>query len=128
MTGFFKGLFGSKSKSEDTTVRSSQSDSSGSYYLDSDSAKSLGNLDYMRSVKTIRRTFPKVEGDKKEEVEKIKKVSSMSQSEGNGIASPSDSTNSPTPTNSNNPQITTERRKNDTSMDIFRTMAKDIKR
>jgi len=52
----------------------------------------------------------------------------MSQSEGNGIASPSDSTNSPTPTNSNNPQIATERRKNDSSMDIFRNMAKDIKR
>jgi len=125
VTGFFKGLFGSKSKSEDTTVQSSQSDSSGSYYLDSDSAKSLGNLDYMRSVKTIRRTFPKVEGDKKEEVEKIKKVSSMSQSEGNGIAAP---TNSPTPTNSNTPQVATERRKSDTSMDIFRNMAKDIKR
>jgi hypothetical protein len=48
----------------------------GEYFLDDDAAKSMGNTDYMREVKTVRRTFPK--GVNGEEFEQVNRVSSDS--------------------------------------------------
>ena len=45
------GLFGWGSKNEE-------------YFLDSDDAKTLGDIDYMRQVKKVKRTFPKIQGGK----------------------------------------------------------------
>jgi hypothetical protein len=46
----------------------------GEYFLDDDAAKSMGNTDYMREVKTVRRTFPKAADG--EEFEQVNRISS----------------------------------------------------
>jgi hypothetical protein len=48
----------------------------GEYFLDDDAAKSMGNTDYMREVKTVRHTFPKTSNG--EEFEQVNRVSSDS--------------------------------------------------
>lgn len=48
----------------------------GSFFLEDDVAKSMGNTDYMREVKTVRRTFPKMAGG--EEFEQVNRISSDS--------------------------------------------------
>jgi len=81
MTGFVKRLFGSKPKDVSVTSPEKKSQSSSSsYFLDEDSAKSLGDVDYMRTAKTVKHTFPKTAGSPKE-TEQIKLVSSMSAAE-----------------------------------------------
>jgi hypothetical protein len=48
----------------------------GEFFLDDDAAKSMGNTDYMREVKTVRRTFPK--GPGAEEFEQVNRISAES--------------------------------------------------
>jgi hypothetical protein len=48
----------------------------GEFFLDDDAAKSMGNTDYMREVKTVRRTFPK--GPDAEEFEQVNRISAES--------------------------------------------------
>jgi hypothetical protein len=48
----------------------------GEYFLDDDAAKSMGNTDYMREVKTVRRTFPKMANG--EEFEQVNRISAES--------------------------------------------------
>ena len=55
------GLFGKKDKKDD----SDNSDNKESaYFLDQDSAKTFGDIDYMRTPKAVRKTFPTVNGVK----------------------------------------------------------------
>lgn len=51
MAGFFSNLFGRKNNDDDQPKEA--------FFLESDEAKSMGNLDYMRTPNVIRRTFPK---------------------------------------------------------------------
>jgi hypothetical protein len=51
MAGFFSNLFGRKNNDTDQPKEA--------FFLESDEAKSLGDLDYMRTPNVIRRTFPK---------------------------------------------------------------------
>jgi hypothetical protein len=62
MAGFF-GLFGGKKENTEK----------GSFFLDGDESKSLGNIEYMRTPNTVRRTFAKKAGETghKEYVQKI---------------------------------------------------------
>lgn len=134
MTGFVKRLFGSKRADSDATAqRVKPQSTSGAYFLDEDSAKSLGNLDYMRTAQTIRRTFPKTAGSP-EEKEVIKRVSAMdsvqlSKYEAEAAAQRGTPANQPnvqtSPTTSGE---AAERRRLDSSMDLFRNMAKDIRK
>jgi len=81
----------------------------------------------------IRRTFPKTAGNP-EEREYIVRVSSMGLERGNKLSSmstPSTNGLGPTPAQEPlKPQVdqTAERRKSDTSMDMFRNMARDIRK
>jgi hypothetical protein len=124
MAGFF-GLFGSKSKYLDEVTeqdRNQPTQKGEAYFLNADEAKSFGNIEFMRKSNTIRRTFPKIG-------ESIKEISSMQKnsSNGNGIAPTSASSNGTKPaTPANQPQI--ERRSSDSSMDMFRQMAREIKK
>jgi hypothetical protein len=52
------GLFGKKDKKD----KSENTESS--FFLDQDSAKTLGDIDYMRTPKAVRRTFPTITGVK----------------------------------------------------------------
>ena len=64
MAGFF-GLFGKKTKYVDEPQQNiSSAQSSEDFYLSSDDAKTLGDIEYMRTPKAVRRTFPKTKNKK----------------------------------------------------------------
>ncbi len=129
MTGFIRGLFGSKkdknaSQVDDlTNSRTKKNDSA--FYLDNDSAKTFGDIDYMRTAKAVTKSFPKGLGEVTEvistydkniiDAEEAKKSEAETKAEtkieskaqfgkSDGIASAS------------------------TNMDMFRKMAKNIKK
>lgn len=120
MAGLF-GLFGGKKKNN----QAESSNDKNSFFLDPDEAKSLGDIDYMRSSQKIRRTFPKTRNNEVTEI--VKEVSSLK------VSTPSDKAKGVN-TESTSVQPETEnqskpaRRVNDSSMDLFRQMAKDIKK
>ncbi|NMG60462.1 hypothetical protein E1H12_18570 [Geitlerinema sp. P-1104] len=139
MTGFIRGLFGRKKQKEQNTIKQQQP--SEAYFLDNDAAKTYGNIDFMRTSKQVRRTFPKGQRDfNVGETERYIDVSSMEERKfGNSQPTPSVgntpgagmNANSNTNTsNSSNLGESFERRqaRTDTSMDMFRNMAKDVKR
>ncbi|NJK49766.1 hypothetical protein HC931_17935 [Candidatus Gracilibacteria bacterium] len=124
MAGFF-GLFGNKSKYLDEVTeqdRNQPNQKGEAYFLDADEAKSFGNIEFMRKPNKIRRTFPKI-GESIKEISSIKKNSSN----GNGIAPTTTSSNGTKPATPANPSQN-ERRSSDDSMDMFRQMARDIKK
>jgi hypothetical protein len=143
VTGFLRGIFGSKNK--DTSAEPAKPKSqpaprpqnTGAFFLDSDSAKTYGNLDYMRQAKKIRRTFPKT-ADSPEEKELTIEVSSMNmRKEGFGTGPIQQATSfesagfTPTmPTDKPAPKVDqgAERRRSDSSMEMFRNMARDIRK
>jgi hypothetical protein len=94
-----------------------------SFFLDADSAKTFGDIDYMRTAKAVRKTFPKTLGAK-EGAELNESTSSMDKVEG-GIGSISKAAKAPEIKPS---QEGSDRRSRDTGMDMFRNMAKNIKR
>merc|ERR1739838_254758 len=77
MTGFITKLFGKKNNNQ------SQED----FFLDRDSASSLGNVDYMRKSKTVKRSYPKAAGKINDIAgETEKSVSSMRKRENVNVA------------------------------------------
>jgi hypothetical protein len=133
VTGFIRGLFGSKSKGNAEEVIQPKE----AFFLPDDDAKTFGNIDYMRSTKRTRRTFPKqIVGEDNEYInevsstEKAKPVekSAFSTSpfntaplaDSNGSAKPAEPESTSTKSS--------ERRRSDSSMDMFRNMARDIKK
>lgn len=151
MTGFIRGLF-SKLKSNETEkpapverpkqekAESSKKEKverlkkekvarppreSNAYFLDSPEAQTYGNLEYMQTSRKTRRTFPKTAGSA-ESIEYIQELSAMGRVIPGQAAAPkidiqpaqSDSTS----------DATTPRRKAGSDMDMFRKMAKDIRK
>jgi hypothetical protein len=72
MTGFIRGLFGGKNSDQPEEPQ-------GAYFLDDDSAKSMGDVEYMRSVKATRRTFP-ISLATPDHIEIVQSVSAMDKS------------------------------------------------
>lgn len=151
MAGFF-GLFSKKKEEEDPQPKDA-------FFLDDESAKSMGDTEYMKAPKSIRRTFPAGAGEGHFEtvvtvsalkssindsrkdltpkrVEKQVPTSytpstSFSSASSFGNATPTYSAPAPqAPTES--PSVFNEeaqkRRQSDDSMDMFRNMAKKIKK
>ena len=58
--GFFDRLLKTDSKDSDGTIqpRAPKKEKPQEFFLDADSSSSLGDVNYMRESKTIRRTFP----------------------------------------------------------------------
>jgi len=114
--------------------KNTNTNSQGSYFLEPDDAKTYGDIDYMRKSKTVRRTFPKTMGSSKG-AEFIQEVSSMKAAKKTGfqsnnsssISSNSDSSFG-TSESSFQPTEPQRRRSTDTNMDMFRNMAKKIKK
>lgn len=133
MTGFLSGFFGSRPQSAELPTKQEVkqekeaaqpvSDTSGAYFLDSDQARTLGNIDYMRTAKTVKRTFPKTVSQPDEQV----LIQSVSANQ-TAIAG---ETKQDTVIQSNgsvsNAEVL-ERRRSDNSLDMFRSMAKDLRR
>jgi hypothetical protein len=154
MTGFIRGLFGGNKSGQPEQPK-------GAYFLDDDSAKSMGDVEYMRSIKATRRTFP-VTVDQPDHIEIIQSVSAVDKSVNDsrktgGYVAPKATAKAPTANSSNGsaasfssgsassfasaqPQATeptaeprvesSTRRKSDGGggMDMFRSMAKDIRK
>ncbi|NJN62544.1 MAG: hypothetical protein HC795_14425 [Coleofasciculaceae cyanobacterium RL_1_1] len=130
--GFLQRLFGLKEQ-DNNTVQAKESKEA--YFLDADSAKTFGNIDYMRQPKAVERTFPKVEGMNYGGRRKISQFSSegasvvydgdgkptntSSSSASSSSASSTGSAPAPAPTRSSSAA--------DKSID-FRSMARNIKR
>jgi hypothetical protein len=104
------------------------------YFLNEDDSKTFGNLDYMRTSKAVRRTYPKTTLAKvKENLEEqtkivsATKIGSMVENLIQSSPTPSTSSQPATPTFQGS-KASSDRRKVDTSMDMFRNLAKDIRR
>lgn len=139
MTGFIRGLFGGKAKNPgeaDRPVRQRPAPQQptikqvgGAYFLSDDDAKSYGNIEYMRSSKTVRRTFAKKRGETVEK-ESVRQISALEakrlQEQGASVQKIAPSEVSIQPAVKKD--ASADRRKVDTNLDMFRKMAKDMKK
>jgi D-mannonate dehydratase len=139
MTGFICGLFGGKAKNPgeaDRPVRQPSAPNQPTikqveeaYFLSEDDAKSYGNIEYMRSSKIVRRTYAKKRGETGEK-ESIRQISALEakrlQEQGLPVqqVASADVSSQPAIKKDTN----SDRRKVDTNLDMFRKMAKDIKK
>ncbi|MFE4105176.1 hypothetical protein [Almyronema epifaneia] len=132
MTGFIRGLFGKGKKSE-AQVPPKPAKQEKAFFLDSDQAKTFGDIDYMRSAKTVKRTFAKKKGSigELESIRQISALSSVDFAENGQPVVKVPQVGKP------QPQMTTEmitqsaqpqRRQPDDSMDMFRNMARNLKK
>ena len=146
VTGFLRGLFGSKPKDEtpaqpEVKPPKPAKAKGQAYYLDADDAQTYGNVEYMRTAKKTRRTFPKTVNNQEMEFEQ--EVSSMNPDDRKlgtqtpklsigSIAAPTTATSSKGSTSSSTTSSSStgasDRRKADSSLDMFRNMAKDIRK
>lgn len=137
MTGFIRGLFGGKKQPETPRAK-------GAFFLSEDDAKTFGDIDYMRSSKVVKRTFARKKGQT-EEIESVRQISAMDKQEVNEYGVPRKSAQASASTSTfesassfekfrsfNNFQAPEtskfQRRKGDDNMDMFRNMARDLKK
>lgn len=113
MAGLFGGLFGKKS--QDATSKTGSG-----FYLDGDDAKSLGDTQRFVNMEPVKKSFPKTASGETVEVSIPKaKTETM-----NG----SSTTVSNALTGSSLSSEVLERRRADSSLDMFRNLARDIKK
>jgi hypothetical protein len=119
MTGFIRGLF--KKKSE--TVEGQEvkpRNKSGEYFLDQDAAKTYGDIDYMRTARSVKKSFPRIGGSQGEIVEVEEVLSSLEK------LNPDQKKSDPIASEVKKPEPASDRRRSDPNLDMFRKMAKDI--
>ncbi|MGA7937666.1 MAG: hypothetical protein WCA35_29220 [Kovacikia sp.] len=133
MVGFIKRLFGSQKPPEEAFTpppfAPKDSQKPEAFFLNADEAQSLGDLNYMRKAKAIRRTFPKTL-DSPNNLEITVEVSSTTKRNSDltsQMRSPESVSESPTSESPKGDEAA-ERRRTDTSMDMFRAMARRIKK
>ena len=126
MAGLF-GLFGNKTKfvDEPDTV-TPKAEKKEAFFLEPDQAQSLGDAEFMRTPITTRRTFPKTLSGKGAAI--VQEVSSMSKKQTKEVEVPSISLNTSSLPESPTEPVKNERRTGDDSLDMFRKMAKDLKK
>lgn len=144
MTGFIRGLFGAKANDKAERAvpekKVAPKKESKAYFLEVTDARTMGNTEYMSTAKTVRRTFPKTAGQP-EELELIQQISAMNRIVGGEAASsvgpafsavevPSPEIAQEVKKLVENEVVTpvTERRKADSSMDMFRNMVREMKK
>ncbi len=118
MTGFIRGVFGGKKK--DPTPKPAASDSG--YYLDNKLAQSLGDTEKMNRIEKVRKTFPKTATS----VGKDQFAESPSAMPAPTPAPTMDAIADSVPTLGSD--AVKERRKADNNLDMFRKMAKDMRK
>ena len=118
--GLFEAIFGKGAPKDDTAPKEA-------FYLSDDDAKTMGDIEYMRSSKTVRRTFAKKK-DQKEHLESVRQISAMEKADADAASKTSDNS---TGSNTSQPKPKTvptnnRRRSSSDGMDSFRNMAKNI--
>jgi hypothetical protein len=131
--GLLDGLFGKKSTESEGEVE--VGNGKGAYFLEQDDAKSMGNIEYMRKAKTVKKTFPGIAGREGFEtvetisnMEKLKDGQPVASQNKNGVSSNGFKPAAQTDESKTVSNETSERRRSDSSMDMFRNMARDIKK
>ncbi|HEY9764515.1 MAG TPA: hypothetical protein V6D07_18450 [Trichocoleus sp.] len=125
MTGFIRGLFGGNGKKEAAQPPTPQDKEA--YFLEPDDAKSFGNIDYMRTSKKVKRTFARKKGVSVE-IESIKQISALESVRLKEDGTPEIKIVEANGSAPKQEQPSFNRRQADTSMDMFRNMAKDMKK
>ena len=127
MAGLF-GLFGKRTKYVDEVDNTPQpkAEKKEAFFLEADDAKSLGDVDYMRTPLQIKRSFPKTLNSDGSEV--VKEISAMEIKKVQANGQPQPEVISTTPTAPPVAPVNNERRSGDSNLDMFRQMAKDIKK
>lgn len=126
MAGFF-GLFGGRTKYVDE-ANAGDNPNSTDFYLSPDDAKTMGNIEYMRKPNTVKHTFPgnANNGGSFAVVKQFTATEEKTIDDRPGFSTPS----TPTASTTSQPSVTPRRTASstDTSMDMFRNMAKGMKR
>ena len=127
MTGFIRGLFGGNKQPSSPQPKQD----GGAFFLDEDEAKTFGDINYMRSSKVVKRTFARKKGQT-EELESIRQISAMDKVELREDGVPVQTTRIEESTFQRPATPAADekfkRRTADTSMDMFRNMARDLKK
>jgi len=140
MTGFISRLFGSRDKAAEKETKAEAPapakkerpaavpSPKDAFFLDTDSASGMGDVEYMRTVKKVKRTYARTV-DSPDHVEQVKEISALNGkiSVGNNGSTAPTSASEPQPSVPQNNE-TQQRRRSDSSMDMFRNMAKDIRK
>lgn len=147
MTGFIRGLFSKKATDEaakpapveppkqekverpkkEKAARPSRESSA--FFLESSEAQTYGNLEYMKASKKIRRTFPKTldSPDSKEYIQELSAMGRVVPGQAKVeivVPKPESESAQSAPVE----DAAAQRRKAATDMDMFRKMAKDIRK
>jgi len=124
MTGFIRGLFSKKSEKVDGQEVKPRN-KSGEYFLDQDAAKTYGDIDYMRTAKTIKKSFPR---NAQGEIVEVEEVISSLEKVVEVSTSPTTNPVTESTVTSEAKKPESDRRRPDSNLDMFRKMAKDIKK
>lgn len=96
------------------------------FFLDADEAKTLGNIEFMRKPNIIKRSFPKIRGSQGKKV--VTEISSMEVKTVNNQAITDNTVAKPEVAIPVSNDEIAVRRSTDSSLDLFRQMAKNIKK
>ncbi|NEP27336.1 hypothetical protein [Moorena sp. SIO3I6] len=132
--GLFGNLFNSQTKYVDEDrqdmAQSIEANQSKEYFLDTDQAKTMGNIDYMRSSVKVKKSFPKTKTAilSGEVVEQISATDKVTLSQNETPMATSEPASQSGATLEQNGQVSSQRRRPDSSMDPFLKMAQDLRK
>ncbi|ABC99767.1 hypothetical protein ACVW0Q_001940 [Thermostichus sp. MS-CIW-21] len=127
MVGIFRRFFGSRgqadSKPSSGTAAQPAKKKDNTFFLDPDEAKTLGNIEYMRTPRIVKHTFQ--DFGSTEKVEVVEQVSSLSKVK---LAVEQAKAPEQSSSTSNSSSGAGSRRQGGSDMDMFRNMARSLKR
>ncbi|HIK20564.1 MAG TPA: hypothetical protein IGR15_05805 [Synechococcus sp. M44_DOE_062] len=132
MVGIFRRLFGSRGQAAATsspetvakpTPKKAKNDNT--FFLDPDEAKTLGNIEYMRTPRIVKHTFQ--DFGSKEKVEVVEQVSSLSKVKLSTEQAKTPETASEQGSSTSSSGVSS-RRQGGSDMDTFRNMARSLRR
>lgn len=132
MVGIFRRFLGSRGRADSTPATESVSKPAkprdNTFFLDPDEAKTLGNIEYMRTPRTVKHTF--LDFGATEKVEVVEQISSLgrvklTREESKVAKATSDQGSDPTSSTSSQAN---SRRRAGSEMDTFRNMARNLRR
>ncbi|NEO82332.1 hypothetical protein [Moorena sp. SIO4G3] len=127
-------LFNSQTKyvDEDSQdmAQSIEANQSQEFFLDTDEAKTMGNIDYMRSGVKVKKSYPKTKTAilRGEVIEEISATDKATLSQNETPMATSEPASQSGATSGQNGQVTSQRRRPDSSLDPFLQMAQDLRK